>query len=82
MLSRTHRLDALTQRYPSQPERTPAFDVSGLTMEERFELDAILTKLEGMSTLPTGRLDLSPLSDAELERLDELAKGVRVPEAR
>ena len=76
-MSRTPRLDALTKRYPRQPERTPTFDFSGLTMEERFELDAILTKLEGMPTLPTGRPDLSPLSDAELERLDELAQGIR-----
>ena len=81
-MSRTPRLDALTKRYPRQPERTPTFDFSGLTMEERFELDAILTKLEGPPKRPTGRPDLSPLSDRELECLDELVKGISVPEAR
>jgi hypothetical protein len=60
----------------------PALDISALTFDERCELDAILTTLEGMPTLPTGRLDLSPLSDRELARLDELATGISVPEAR
>ncbi len=81
-MSRTHRLDALTKRYPRWPERTPALDISALTFDERYELDAILAKLEGMPTLPTGRPDLSPLSDTELERLHEIAKGIRVPETR
>ena len=76
-MSRSPRLDALTKRYPRQPEPTSTFDFLGLTMEERSELDAILTKLEGMPTLPTGRQDCSPLSDAELERLDALANGIR-----
>ena len=76
-MSRTPRLDALTKRYPRQPEPTSTFDFLGLTMVGCFELDAILTKLEGMPTLPTGRQDCLPLSDAEFERLDELANGMR-----
>jgi hypothetical protein len=79
-MSLVHRFDALTQRYPRQPAQTPTFDVSGLTMEERFELDAILAKLDGMPTLPIGRPDLSPLSDAQLERLHDLADRITVAE--
>jgi hypothetical protein len=74
------RLAVLTKRYPSQPERPPALDFSGLTMEECFALDAILSKLEGTPKLPNGRPDLSPLSDAELERLDELSEQIAVKE--
>jgi hypothetical protein len=73
MLSRTHRLDALTKHYSRRPASTPALDLSALTMEECFELDAILATLEGVPALPTVRPDLSPLSDPDLERLEALA---------
>ena len=74
------RLDVLAKRYPRRPARTPALDFSALTMEECFELDAILSKLEGTPKRPNGRPDLSPLSDAELKRLDELAERITVME--
>jgi hypothetical protein len=80
-MSLSRRLDVLTKCYPGRPAPPPAFDFSGLTMEERFELDAILAKLEGVPTLPTGRPDLSPLSDTELERLDALAAHVTLKDA-
>jgi hypothetical protein len=75
----TRRLDALTKCYSRRPAQTPALDLAALTMEERFELDAILAKLEGVPTRPNGRPDLSPLSDAELERLHELSERITVP---
>jgi hypothetical protein len=78
----SRRLVALTKRYPSWPAWTPALDFAAWTMEERFELDAILAKLEGMPRLPNGRPDLSPLSDADLERLNELAERITVMETR
>jgi hypothetical protein len=78
----THRLDRLHRHYPPRPARTPALDVSALTSEECFELDTILAKLEGAPKRPNGRPDLSPLSDAELERLNELAERITVMEAR
>lgn len=74
------RLDALTKRCSRRPARTPALDFSALTMEERFELDAILATLDGVPNRPNGRPDLSPLSDAQLERLDELAEQIKVKE--
>ncbi len=74
------RLDTLTKRYPYRPAPTPALDVSALTLEEQFELDTILAKLEGAPEIANGRPDLSPLSDAELERLDDLAQRIRVKE--
>jgi hypothetical protein len=76
----SRRLVALTKRYPSRPAWTPALDLAALTMEERFELDAILAKLEGTPTLSNGRPDLSPLSDAELERRHALAERITVME--
>jgi hypothetical protein len=75
-----HRLDRLHRHYPQRPERTSALDFSSLTPEERFELDTILAKLEGVPPLPNGRPDLSPLSDAELERLHDLADRITVAE--
>jgi hypothetical protein len=77
-----HRLDRLHRHYPQRRERTPALDVSALTSEECFELDAILAKLEGAPTRSNGRPDLSPLSDAELEWLDDLAARITVMETR
>jgi hypothetical protein len=77
----SHRLDALTKRYPSRPGPPPAFDFSALTSEECFELDAILATLDGVPPLPNGRPDLSPLSDANLERLDALAAHVTLKDA-
>jgi hypothetical protein len=74
------RLDRLHRRYPRGPEQPPALDLAELTMEERFELDAILAKLEGVPLRCYGRPDLSPLSDAELERLDELSERITVME--
>jgi hypothetical protein len=79
-MSLARRLDALTARYPRRPEQAPALDLSALTLEERFELDAILVKLEGMPPLLNGRADLSPPSDAELERLHELSDRITVTE--
>jgi hypothetical protein len=76
----SRRLVALTKRYPSWPAWTPALDFAALTMEERFELDAILAKLEGIPTRANGRPDLSPLSEAELERVHQLAERVTVTE--
>jgi hypothetical protein len=73
----THRLDRLHRHYPPRPARTPALDVSALTSEECFALDAILAKLEGGPTHPNGRTDLSPLLDAELERAYELSEKGR-----
>jgi hypothetical protein len=78
----THRLDRLHRHYPQRREPTPALDVSALTSEECFELDAILAKLEGAPQRPSGRPDLSPLSDAELERLNALAEPITVSETR
>jgi hypothetical protein len=73
-----HRLDRLHRHYTQRPQRPPALDFSALTSDECFELDAILAKLEGAPRRPNGRPDLSPLSDAELERLHELADRVTV----
>ena len=75
------RLDTLTKRYPHRSAPPPAFDFSALTMEECFELDAILAKLEGVPPHPNGRPDLSPLSDANLERLEALAAHVTLQDA-
>jgi hypothetical protein len=72
-----HRLDRLHRHYPPRPARTPALDVSALTSEECFALDAILAKLEGGPTHPNGRTDLSPLLDAERERAYELSEKGR-----
>jgi hypothetical protein len=76
----SRRLDVLTKHYPNRPARPPALDFSGLTMEECFELDAILSKLQDTPKLPNGRPDLSPRSDAELERLNELSERITVME--
>ena len=72
----TRRLDTLSKRFPRRPAVGPAFDFSALTMEECFELDAILATLEGVPPRSNGRPDLSPLSDAELERLNALADRI------
>ena len=80
-MTRSRRLAALTKRYPRRPAPPPAFDFSGLTLEEQFELDAILAKLEGVPPLPDGRRDLSPLSDTDLERLDALAAHVTLKDS-
>ena len=77
-----HRLDRLHRHYPQRLKRTPALDFSALTSEECFELDAILAKLEGAPKRSNGRPDLSPLSDVELERLNELADRITVTETR
>ena len=76
----SHRLDRLHRRYPPRPARPQEYDLSMMTFDDRIELDAILAKLDGVPTLPNGRPDLSPLSDAELERLHELADRVTVRE--
>jgi hypothetical protein len=76
----SRRLVALTKRYPSRPVWTPALDFAALTMEERFELDAILAELEGAPRRSNGRPDLSPLSEAELERVHQLAERITVME--
>ena len=74
------RLAVLTKHYPRRPARPPALDLSALTMEERFELEAILAILDGVPNLPNGRPDLLPLSDAQLERLDDLGQRISVKE--
>jgi len=77
-----HRLNRLHRRFPQPPERTPELDFSALTSEECFELDAILAKLEGAPRRSNGRPDLSPLSEAELERVHQLAERITVMETR
>ncbi len=76
----SRRLDVLTKRYPSRPERTPMLDVSALTPEEQVALLELVAKLEPAPTLPDSNPDLSPLSDAELEWLDGLAERITVKE--
>ncbi len=56
----------------------PVYDFDRLTQDERLELDDLLAKVEGLPRRPNGRPDLSPLSDAELERAYELSEKGRV----
>jgi hypothetical protein len=74
------RLDRLHRRYPRRPAPTPALDFTALTPDEISELDLILTKLEGVPRRASGRADLSLLSDAEVERLGELAERITTQE--
>lgn len=74
------RLDALTKRYLIRPACLPAPDVSALTFDERYELDAILATLDGVPTRLNGRPDLSPLTDAELERLNAITERITCKE--
>ena len=74
------RLDALTKCYPSRPACRPPLDFSALTFDERYELDAILATLDGVPKRPNGRPNLSPLTDAELERLNEITERITFKE--
>ena len=78
MERRLRRLDVRWGHVPDRPGSR--YDVTTLAADEQAELDAILATVEALPPRSNGRPDLSPLSDAELERLDELAQRIRVKE--
>jgi hypothetical protein len=79
MEKRLARLEILYQRQAAALPAAPVYDFDQLTLDERHELDDLLAKVEGLPPRPNGRPELSPLSDAELERAFELSEKGRVP---
>ncbi len=79
MERRLDRLDVVYRRREPQPARR-TYDVSALDMYEKYELDQLLARLEGLAPRPNGRADLSPLSDDELDRLCEFAEKMMTTE--
>ena len=67
------RLERLERRRPVASP-APRGDPSRLTAEERAELDAISAKYGPLPRLPTGKPDLSGVTDDDLDALIRLAE--------
>jgi hypothetical protein len=78
MERRLARLEIVYQRQEAARPMVPTYDFGQLTQDERLEFDDLLAKVEGLPPRPNGRPELSPLSDAELERAYELSEKGRV----
>jgi hypothetical protein len=75
------RLARLHRCYPpSRPSPAAALDFSALTPKEQYELDGLLAKVQEAPQRADGRANFSVLTDAEVERLDELGQRITVKE--
>jgi ribosome assembly protein YihI (activator of Der GTPase) len=81
MEKRIDHLDAAwRRRAPQSAHQTDEYDLGALDMYEQYELDQLLARLAGRAPLSDGEQDLSVFSDAELDRLTELAQKMMTTE--
>ena len=83
-MSLSRRIDQVEQRYPRRHEPTPEEDefrlgLSRLSLEEQFELDQLLGKMEDAPQLANGQGDPSTLTDTDQVRLNELWERMELP---